>query len=239
MTHESRHRGPHPEDAVLFCDSQIQQIRKALIDYVWLLDRGYVNPSALKLVGDRFKLTDRQRLLLMRTACTAKQRELRQSKQLTEADVQGSDLFLDGFNVLITIESALSGGHIFVSVDGCYRDMSSIHGTYKRVHESSQAIELIGSALHRIQPRSVTWYLDRPVSNSGRLRETLFEIAAQQGWQWQVELCNDPDRVLKEIDGVVATTDSVILDEADQWLHLNQAVIQTFVDSVQLIDLRI
>ena len=50
-------------------------------------------------------------------------------------------------NQLITIEAALSGGLIFRGRDGCFRDLASIHGTYRKVEETLPALNLIGSFL--------------------------------------------------------------------------------------------
>ena len=41
-----------------------------MADFSWLLTRGYAEKGALKLVGDRFSLTERQRLAVMRSACS-------------------------------------------------------------------------------------------------------------------------------------------------------------------------
>ena len=101
--------------------------------------------------------------------------------ELRSDKLANRDLHIDGFNVLITLESALSGGFIFVGRDGCYRDLSSVHGSYKRVAETGDAILLVGKALDTLGVRSVHWLLDRPVSNSGRLRELLSDLAGDNG----------------------------------------------------------
>jgi len=49
------------------------------------------------------------------------------------------------------------------------------------------------------------WYLDRPVSNSGRLAGRIREMAAEHHWAWEVELVNDPDAVLSASSEIVAT----------------------------------
>jgi hypothetical protein len=238
MGHEQRHRGDHPEDALLFSDKHIPVLRCALKDYCWLLSQGYAPPSSLKLVGDKFQLAQRQRLLLMRSACTDEQCHRRINSHRSVANMAGCDLFIDGFNVLITLEHALSGGFLFIGQDGCYRDLASVHGTYKRVLETVDAICLVGKTLSDIQVRRTTWLLDRPVSNSGRLRDLLLDTAKQNGWGWQVELCQSPDGELKKVEGVVVSTDSAILDDVEDWFQLNTQVINRHIAGVRLIDLR-
>ena len=59
----------------------------------------------------------------------------------------GQRIAIDGYNVLITIEAAMSGGCIFKARDGCLRDLASIHGTYRKVNETIPALQLIGEFL--------------------------------------------------------------------------------------------
>ncbi len=75
----------------------------------------------------------------------------------------------------------------------------------------------------------LTWLLDRPVSNSGRLKQIILEIAAHQGWPWTVELVAAPDPLLAATTEIVATADSVILDRCGPWLNLARQVVETRV----------
>ena len=143
MPDKRAHRGQHPSDAVLFAADKIPDIRLAVSDYSLLLSKGYAEKSALKLVGDRFVLTERQRLAVMRGACSDQQRASRKSRQLKIEQIAGQAIAIDGYNLLITIEAAMSNGLIFRGRDGCCRDLASIHGTYHKVSETQPAIELI------------------------------------------------------------------------------------------------
>jgi Protein of unknown function (DUF434) len=55
------HRGPHPVDAQLFAPENWPQLQAAVADLSWLLGRGYASVASLKLVGDRYRLDQRQR----------------------------------------------------------------------------------------------------------------------------------------------------------------------------------
>ena len=61
-------------------------------------------------------------------------------------DLAGQELWIDGFNLLILIESALAGGIILIGRDGCCRDLAGLHGTYRDVAETRTAAELIRAA---------------------------------------------------------------------------------------------
>ena len=140
MPDQRKHRGPHPDDAKLFAVDQVPPLQTAVRDLSWLLSRGYANPSSLKLVGDRYGLDTRQRLAVGRSACSDAAVSRRQEHQLTEKELRGQDIWIDGYNVLTSIEAALSGGVILRGRDGCTRDMASMHGSYRKVQETLPSI---------------------------------------------------------------------------------------------------
>lgn len=134
-------------------------------------------------------------------------------------------MWIDGFNVLTTIEAALAGGLILEARDGCYRDMASMHGNYRTVEETRQAIAMIGATLAELQARPCLWLLDQPVSNSGRLKTLLREFSEANGWEWQIQLVPDPDPLLIRSEHIVASSDSQIVDRAQRWFNLVQLVL--------------
>ena len=221
MTHEDRHRGRHPGDDRLFSAQELPALRAATADLSWLLTRGYAEPSALKLVGDRHELTARQRQAVTRCACSDAARDDRKARRISRAELSGQPLAIDGLNCLITLESALSHGIVLRGRDGALRDLASVHGTYRQVAETAFGIEMIGRHLHGAGAHppvaEVTWYLDRPVANSGRLRALLLEIAERRQWPWTCELVTNPDAVLVRHAGVVATSDAYILEHCARW----------------------
>jgi hypothetical protein len=238
MPDKRRHRGPHPQDAELFAADQLPKLRHAVRDFSWLLSRGYPEQGALKLVGDRYRLRKRQRLAVRRGSCSRQAAETRRRKLLAPAALGSAEVAVDGFNLLITIESALSGGFLFEGVDSCYRDLASIHGSYKRVAETSAAIRLAGNCLAGLGVQRVHWLLDKPVSNSGKLLQLLYEAAAEAGWDWDVALHYNPDQLLIESEYPVLTSDSLILDQCARWFNAARFVIDTRLPQSKVIRMR-
>ena len=132
MPDTRKHRGPGPQDETWFGAAAQADLRAAVADLSWLLSHGYADPSALKLVGDRYKLVERQRIAVLRSACSDTALADRRSRELDPRSIQGRLLRIDGFNLILTLESALGGGVVLGGRDGCYRDMASVHGTYRR-----------------------------------------------------------------------------------------------------------
>src|SRR5262245_30768549 len=233
-----RHRGAHPEDQRLFDAALLPTLRRSVADLSWLLSRGYAAAASLKLVGDHFALKERQRLSIARAACSDQQRVSRELIRLPIESVRGQDLLIDGFNIIVTTEAALSGGVLIRCRDGCVRDMSSVHGSYRSVAETEEAIRLIGEILFGAEPSSVLWLLDRPVSNSGRLAQRIREIAAEHDWPWRIEVVMNPDKVLRSSDQIVVTSDSNILDGVKGWINLGEMLVTQGLAEAWIVDLR-
>ena len=107
MPDKRKHRGPHPSDHLLFSPKEIPKIKEAILDLSWLLSKGYSEKSALNLVGDRYQLKMRQRMAVLRCVSRRDAIAHRKSKEIAPLDLAGKNLSIDGFNLLITIESAV------------------------------------------------------------------------------------------------------------------------------------
>ena len=237
MPDRRSHRGAHPEDAALFAPVHWPALRQATQEVCWLLDRDYALRSSLALVGDRHGLTQRQRLAVARCACSAVQLAARRAREQPAASVDGQALWIDGYNLLITVEAALSGGIILHGRDGCHRDMASLHGSYRRVAETEPALQLIGEALAALHPSACHWILDRPVANSGRLKAMIETLAGRAGWPWTVRLEPSADRVLADVDGIVASSDSVVLDRCRRWFNASRHLVAQRLPAAHVLSL--
>lgn len=233
-----KHRGPHPKDHQLFSARQIPFLRQAVADLSLLQTKGYAEKASLKLVGDRFRLTARQRLAVLRCAASDEAVELRRKKEVPVASLKDQPVAIDGFNLIITLESAFSGAYLFVGRDGCYKDLSGIHGNYRKVEETTNAILLASQKLQEWNAGKVTWYLDRPVSNSGRLKAIITEMASGHLCDWEVVLLQNPDRDLTASNQVVITSDSNILNQSKRWFNFAKAALPSLGDA-NVVDLRV
>jgi hypothetical protein len=225
-------------DRRLFGPGRLEALRAATADLSWLLGRGYSETAALKLVGDRHDLEARQRRAVARCACSDAALESRHGRRLRAADAVGSRrVLVDGFNCVITLQTALGGGLVLRGRDRCLRDLASVHGSFRpNRHLTRPAIAAIAATLGTSE---AVWFLDRPVSGSGELRALLLEMAGEAGWPWQAELVPDPDRVLVEAgsEAVVATADSGILDRCGAWLDLAGAALFGAAPRAWVVDL--
>lgn len=231
-----KHRGKHANDDKNFALKWHAVFAEAADDLSFLLGRNYGEKSALALVGNRYQLNKRQQRALSLITAPKDKVFLRQQKHLHPTSLIGQDILIDGYNLLILIESALSGGYIFVSQDGCYRDIASVHGTYKKVEETLPALQLIDETLKELKVNHVHWYFDTPVSNSGRLKTLLYELAVERKSNWDIELVFNPDKTLIERNGICITGDSWIIDEVDAYFDLSKYIIDQKIKEAMVLN---
>ena len=219
MSPQTIRRGYDPQDKKDFSPAALERLRKAQQELQWLLDRGYPMPSAINFVGGHHQLTKRQRSALQRatdrTACYQK----RCASQLPLDNLSRGPLLIDGFNLIITLETALSGSLLVLGADGVLRDLAGLRGTYRIIEQTAQAIGLIGSLLDHYRVPAVSLYLDAPVSNSGKLKQAIQRQAERWACLAQVELVPDADAVLYGKERL-ASSDSVLLDHCLSWFNL-------------------
>jgi len=220
---ETKIRGFIADDYKIFSPPQILKLKTAQEELRFLLDRGYPIKSAMTFVGNHHQLTVRQALAVTRATSSRASLELRQKKRLAPEALAGRTVYIDGFNLIITLEVALSDGMLFVGQDGCIRDLAELRGSYRLIPQTSKAIELIHDALTKLNAGKAVIYLDQPVSNSGRLKEKIYEI----NWpiSVDVEIVRSPDALLKKLPCVV-TGDSVILDECESWFNMTAHILE-------------
>lgn len=238
MSDGRRWRGPHPKDRDCFDHAVLPKVRQAVADLSWLRERGYSAKLALALVGDRYALRDRQRLALQRCAAGATECLRRRQREVGETSVAHETVAVDGYNVLLTLEAALSGGVLLLARDGAVRDLAAMSAHYRRVRTTRAAVTLLAEFFADAGCQRILWYLDRPVANSDRLCRLIEKEVAGSASPWEVRLVEQVDQTLASTDHIVATADSGILDRCDRWLNLARRIIERSIPDAWLVDLR-
>jgi hypothetical protein len=198
----------------------------ACAEYKYLREKGYPEKATLKLVGDRHRLTRMQRNSMFRGIVVDAIAGPRQRKIVLPADVPGSSLGIDWYNVLITVESYLRGSPIFISDDGIVRDSSETHGSYRRSELTVRAFREIVNQLKIMAPSRIDVFLDTPIAFSGLMAEEVRLMIGEIPCPTEVSVAHSADYPLKGYEGIVATSDSVILDSAQRIVDLPRSVLQ-------------
>lgn len=227
-------RGYSPNDQKEFCSKSVDILLKAGRDLQYLLNQGYNIKGASTFIGNHYLLSERQRLALVRAISSNESIKMREAKEV-KIIPQGSVVNIDGFNTIITLEVALSDSLLLKSMDGTIRDLAALRGTYRLIDKTDTAITLIGSILEKNKVEKAVFYLDAPVSNSGRLKQRITELLNQFTFEVQVEVINNVDAVLEKLDNVI-TSDAIILDKCVSWINLNAKIIGEIYKSYPYID---
>lgn len=212
-------RGYSPHDNREFSGAGLETLKTAAVELRFLLDHGYALKSASVLIGNHHQLSERQRMALVRTVCSGQDETARRQKQLEPAELAGREVHIDAFNAVITLEVALSGSPVLLCCDGAVRDLAGLRGTYRLIDKTEPAIRMIMRELAALKVERAVFWLDRPVSNSGRLKSHILEIAQEEGLSAQAEMVDSADEALQGRENV-SSSDSVVIDRSQSWVNL-------------------
>ena len=215
-------RGYVPDDERNFSEEAIRIMRVASGHTLYLINEGYDLKQAVTFVGNHFLLSERQRLAVMRSLATKEQLSLRKSKVSKLNRLTGKEVWIDGFNTIISLEVMLSDSILFECMDGAIRDLAALRGTYRIIPETSEAVHMMFRILKKAGIGKATVLLDEPVSNSGRLKSLMADIGEDFAFELDIRILKDVDRTLYEKENVI-TSDSIILDHCSSWVNLTAA----------------
>jgi hypothetical protein len=212
-------------------------LRKGAEDFRYLVSHGYPRQKSLELIGNRYRLRKDHRDLLHRGVFSQELATTRRKKLLGIDCVEDSYLAVDGYNVLITVETALKRKPLVVADDGLIRDISGVSSAYKMQDVTLHALDLITEILGRPRPKGVVFLFDSPISKSGRLAGYVTDRLRAAGFAGRARAVKVPERILLGYHGLIATSDSAIIDSVERVVDLAGHVIRNLVTDPWLIEL--
>jgi Uncharacterized conserved protein len=228
-------RGFVPTDERDFNQESLIRLRRAQKDILYLLEQGYPIKNASTFTGNHYMLSERQRLAIVRATAVSSVLKQRREKQLGDQTL-GRKVYLDGLNIIISLEVALSKGTLIRCMDTTVRDLAGLRGTYRLIESTEEAIRLIGEKLTALRVEEAVFYLDAPVSNTGRLKQKLLEVLGSFPIKTEVLLVNNADVILEKLENVI-TTDAIILNKCSSWYNLTAEIIRDSIQENYWIDL--
>ena len=205
--------------------SKIEHLQNASEDFRYLLNRRYPRKATLELVGNRYRLTFDEHHLLHRGIFSNSDSKSRKKRIVPITGIRNKDLAIDGHNVLITIEAALSGRPLVLADDGFIRDISGLSGSFKKTKRTEEAIQFIINVLKKWKPRQTFFLLDAPISMSGRLAEEIRNRLKRENLLGDAMAVKVPEKILIGFPGIIATSDTDIIDRSKKVLDLAGYVI--------------
>jgi hypothetical protein len=218
--------------------ANFKDLQKAAKDFRYLLNQGYPRKAALELVGNRYGLTFDERHLLHRGVFSEVDSEARQERIVSPEAIKNKDLAIDGHNVLITVEAGLSGRPLILADDGFIRDISGLSGSFKKTEVTEKALQLIVTFLKKWRPRHALFLFDAPISKSGILAQELRTLLKEEDLRGDALAMKVPEKTLIGFPGVIATSDTAIIDRSQKVIDLAGNIIRTKIGSMSLLQLK-
>ena len=211
-------------------------LKLAAADFLYLLDQGYPRSASLQLVGNRYNLDRLHREVLHRGVFAREEAKQRRKRLVGPEKVVDRKLLVDGHNVIITTESGLLGRPLIAANDGLIRDVAGISHRYRISSQTHDAIENLLQFLHKYPPKETLFYLDAPIRQSGELAAKIRSELKSWNLPGDAQALKVPEKRLVGAEGIVASSDSVVLDGVKQAYDLAAAVIKSLPQRSHLID---
>lgn len=185
-------------------------LHDAYRDLKYLLNRGYRKSVALNFVANHYRLTKAERHLLARCVFPDGWIAETRKKLLQAEELEGRVVGVDGFNVLITLESLLEGRAILCE-DGLVRDLK-YQGKYVLTERTESLLHGIAGSLRELAVKKAVFFYGKNVPGSGVVKKLTEKALASNAVVGEARLVRSPDFELKAYD-TVATADVGIIEK--------------------------
>jgi hypothetical protein len=200
---------------------------EAAKDLRFLLSRGYNRATALKFVGDKYLLDKYNRHILFRGIYPPKVINENSNKIVPIKKLKNSDLAIDGFNLIITTEAILKGGPIILCDDGFIRDTSAIFERFRVSDSTFEALTLIFQLLSKYPPKEIHFFLDSPISKSGKLAIAINNYFKKYDLLGAALTSKNVDAELVKRN-LVATSDHIIIERVKQVVDIPRNFLEIY-----------
>ncbi len=215
------------------------KLKDAAHDLRFLLNRGYPKKNALNFVSNHYLLFKNERNYLYRSIFSDAVIKERSTKIIPIHEMENELLLVDGYNVLITMETLCRGdyGSLIWCDDGIIRDLNAVFGKYKFNKHTENALNYILSLIAAYNPLMVEFFYDKQVSFSGRLRKLTAELMEFHVIDGEAILRENVDfeivKLAQTRKGVVLTGDGPIIDKVSKILDLPSHTLKKGHDNIE------
>ncbi|MGF7118149.1 DUF434 domain-containing protein [Methanobacterium oryzae] len=219
------------------------KLKEAAYDLRFLLNRGYRKKNALTFVANKYVLFKHERNYLARSIFRDAISESRRKKIINLSEIKNKLVILDGYNVLITVESICRKDYdsLVISDDCVLRDLNAVFGKYTFNDCTEKALTNIMLLLEKYNPSFVIFFFDSPVSFSGKLANLANELMSHYKILGHANISKNVDYEIVELskarEGIIASSDSVIIDKVDKIVDIPYNILKmqknTYIDKLK------
>ncbi|MBF0529005.1 MAG: DUF434 domain-containing protein [Deltaproteobacteria bacterium] len=216
---------------------EVDEFLEAAKDLRYLLGQEYPRPGSLTFIGNRYQLSKSRREILNRGVYPGHEALVRRRRLLSPERIKGRAVAVDGYNVIITLESALVGRDLIACDDGPIRDAAWVSSSFRPSEATDQALDLILNYLAGRGALSIVFFLYAPMAMSGELAVHIHSLISSRGLMGRARTAASPKAEMRSFPGLVATSDSVLIDLAAEPIDLAGHLIRERLPNLSLISL--
>ncbi len=203
-----------------------EKLLKPARDIRSILRWGYPKFSTIRFVADHFQLSLEERHILTRVIMPPDRIVSRINKKVTCTGIKDRNLLLDGYNVLLSMDSLLKRETMWFCDDGYIRDTRYYFSKAKQAEDIEEALDTVFRFLSEAGPESVVFLFDAQISRSGELAGFVRRKLKEYGISGEAKTSKTADFELKARGGnpenniIVATSDGIVIDSVLQVLDI-------------------
>jgi hypothetical protein len=198
----------------------------AVGDIRYLLERGYPRAGAITYVCNHYRLDINIRHVFARVIYTEEMSHARKNWTIECNELAGKEIWVDGYNILIGVESALKGEPVYLCDDGFIRDTRGIFRNYKCSDVTVRAFDSILGQLSHCASGKVEFLFDSQISKSGELAKWVGDRMGKAGLIGNARTSRHVDYDLKHCGKIVATSDGTIIDAVKKVVNIQAWVLE-------------
>lgn len=191
-----------------------------------ILRWGYPKFSTIRFVADHFQLSLEERHILTRVIMPPDRIVSRINKKIACTGIKDRKLLLDGYNVLLSVDSLLKKEPMWFCDDGYVRDTRYYFSKAKQAEDIEEALDIVMEFLSESCPESVFFLFDAQISRSGELAGFTRHKLKEHEISGEAKTSKIADFELKTEGGnpennvIVATSDGIIIDSVSEVLDI-------------------
>jgi hypothetical protein len=203
-----------------------EKLLKPARDIRSILRWGYPKFATIRFVADHFQLSLQERHILTRVIMPPDRIVSRVNKKVICKGIKDRDLLLDGYNVLLSVDSILKEEPMWFCDDGYLRDTRYYFSKAKQAEDIEEALNAVLKFLSEADPKSVIFLLDAQISKSGELAGFIRHKMKDYRISGEARTSKIADFELKKEGGnsekkiVLATSDGIVIDSVLEVLHI-------------------
>ena len=203
-----------------------EKLLKPARDIRILLRWGYPKFATIGFVATHSRLSVEERYILTRVIMPPNRIVSRINKRISCTSIKDRDLLLDGYNVLLSVDSLQKNEPMWYCDDGYIRDTRYYFSKSKQAEDIEESLDLVLKFLSNTHPKSALFLLDAQISRSGELAGLIRRKMNQYGIPGEARTSKTADFELKaegknsEKSLIVATSDGIVIDSVLQVIDI-------------------